>query len=564
MTLRTPKLWLLPLSAFLTGLTLTGLLVWLVYQANFRLWEQSAVAESERLSAELSYRVTRAREPLVSVAVLYLGSEEVTQDEIVAAYDQLMLATDRQPGLSLGFIQQDQGEYFVAQAAGDVALLPEGPSDQVNPALTPAIEQARAQAPNLDTGPLFRHNGTSYLTMSIAVTNAGEPGVLVSLIDFSDLVDEVMSELLIPGSRVEIIHPAAPDIDHASLPPLPTSPEATHSINIDLGNEPWHLNWFFDADFEGAQDERLMLAVLVGGLLVSALLSFILLTLIRQRQVVQAEVNEKTRELLQAQDLMVEQEKLAALGGLVAGFSHELNTPIGNSLMGTTSLLEQTQRLHHQFEQDELKRSELAHYLSVAIESSHIIHDNLRRSAELINSFKQMSVDQATEHKRQFNLKQMVEGLFTTLQPQIRQGGHTLDLRIDDTISLNSYPGPLGQVLTNLITNSLIHGFRDKTEGLITLLAKPPSSHYIEIRYRDNGEGMAPDIKRKIFEPFFTTRMGQGGSGLGMHLVYSIVRTLLGGTIQVISEPGAGAEFVITLPLNAPDQPPPEHEVEPT
>ncbi|TGG95485.1 HAMP domain-containing histidine kinase [Natronospirillum operosum] len=544
----------LPAVALLCGLLITVLLVWHARQADFRLWEQRAVSEAERLSSELGYRVTRAREPLVSAAVLYLGSEEVTQEEIVAAYDQLMVATERQNGLSLAFAQPDgAGGYRVSQAAGDLALLPEGPSPGIHEVLIPPLEAARRAYPNLVTGPLFRTNGTSYLTMTIEVTNAGEPGVLISLIDFSSLVDEVMQDLLVPGTRVEIYHPDEPRVDHADLPPLPTAAEVHHATTLDMDGDVWSLQWSFDADFETVEDRRLIWSVLVSGNLISLLLALVLYTLIRQHWLIQREVDEKTQELIAARDLVVQREKLAALGGLVAGFSHELNTPVGNGLMAATTLQEQTQGLKQRLDDDQLKRSELEAYLVFAQESASILQRNLDRSARLINSFKDVAIDQTSERRRTFSLRVVIDEVMATLGPSIRRVNLELETDIPDTLQLDSYPGPLEQVIANLVTNSLVHAFPEGGGGRLTVMARPVSGNYIEVQYMDNGVGMPQELARKVFEPFFTTRMGQGGNGLGLHIAYNLVHSVLGGSIEVTSQPGAGTRFVIRIPERAPD-----------
>jgi ligand-binding sensor domain-containing protein/signal transduction histidine kinase len=258
------------------------------------------------------------------------------------------------------------------------------------------------------------------------------------------------------------------------------------------------------------------------------------------------------RQLQETQARLVEQEKLAALGSMVAGVAHELNTPIGNSLLMLTALEDKKQLFEDKVARGQLRRSDLLDFLNDSNEASSVIMRGLTNAAELVASFKQVAVDRTAAHQRIFNLAHTTHEIIATLMNQVRLGGHHIEIDMADEISLNSYPGPYGQVITNLINNALLHAFDEGQQGIMRLSARQEVPERILIEFRDNGKGIDPKHIKRIFEPFFTTKMGQGGSGLGLSISYNIVSSLLNGTIRVESMPGQGTCFTLDLPLLAP------------
>jgi ligand-binding sensor domain-containing protein/signal transduction histidine kinase len=256
------------------------------------------------------------------------------------------------------------------------------------------------------------------------------------------------------------------------------------------------------------------------------------------------------RQLKDTQAQLAAHEKLASLGSLVAGVAHELNTPIGNSLLMASTLQEKTDMLAARFAQANLKKSELEGWIAAASEASALIQRSLHAAAELVNSFKQVSVDQASTQRRRFDLAQACHEIAATIMNQVRRGGHTLSLEVAPGIVMDSYPGPLGQVLINFVNNALLHAF-DGHGGRMVLTATLNGADRVRIEFRDNGRGIPAEHLSRIFDPFFTTRMGQGGTGLGLNIAYNIVTTLLQGSIQVESTPGQGTVFILDLPLRA-------------
>lgn len=276
---------------------------------------------------------------------------------------------------------------------------------------------------------------------------------------------------------------------------------------------------------------------------------------VEQRTAELRAANERLSETLghlqRAQDELLRTEKLAALGSLVAGIAHELNTPIGNSLMVASAFGDQT-KVVNQAMAAGLRRSQLEGYLADAREASDQLQRNLHRASELINSFKQVAVDQTSSQRRQFNLAEVVSELMLTLKPMLKKTPYHVDCEEIPSLVMDSYPGPLGQVLTNLIQNAILHGFEGASQGRVLLQVRTLDSQQVELKVIDNGKGILPAHLGRIFDPFFTTKLGQGGSGLGLNVVYTIVTGILGGNIFVESEVGRGTCFTVVFPVVAP------------
>ena len=264
------------------------------------------------------------------------------------------------------------------------------------------------------------------------------------------------------------------------------------------------------------------------------------------------ELRETLARLQQAQDELVRSEKLAALGGLVAGVAHELNTPIGNSVTVASTIGEMTQKLTAEMRAGQLRRSQLDEYLQAMLDATSLIERNLARARTLVTSFKQVSVDRVSEARRKFDLADVVAEVAETLAPGLRgqPGRLELDLR---NVAMDSYPGAIGQIVTNLVNNAMLHAFEGRDDGHVVISSAQLPDGSAELCCRDDGCGMDAETLRKIFDPFFTTKFGRGGSGLGMHIVYNLVTRVLGGRIQVDSQPGLGASFRIVMPQVAPD-----------
>lgn len=264
-----------------------------------------------------------------------------------------------------------------------------------------------------------------------------------------------------------------------------------------------------------------------------------------------AELQAALRNLEASQDALLRSEKLAALGRIVAGVAHELNTPIGNGLLAATTLTHATDDFVREVGRG-LRRSRLDEFVASATEASAILQRNLERAAELVRSFKQVAVDQTTSHRRTFDLRDVIQEVALAHRPALRGTGVAITLDIPADLRFDSYPGPLGQVAANLVNNAVLHGYGESASGSIDIAASLLPDGQVAITVADHGRGIAEGDLGRIFDPFFTTRLGKGGSGLGLNIVHNIVTDVLGGSIAVDSAPGAGARFTITLPLVAP------------
>ena len=272
-------------------------------------------------------------------------------------------------------------------------------------------------------------------------------------------------------------------------------------------------------------------------------------------QTANQELSATLNSLKSTQEQLIESEKLASLGRLVAGVAHELNTPLGNAMTVVTTLDALQIRLETIMETGSLRRSELLFIVSQARDGQAIIGRNIARAAEIIQNFKRLAIDQTTDMRRDFDLAEVIEDVMISISPSFKATPVTLDKALSHNIAMNSFPGPLGQVITNIALNALIHAFPEGASGKITLRCYAPNDQQAVIECCDNGCGMTDDTLKHIFDPFFTTRFGQGGSGLGMHIVHSIITGILGGSIDIDSAPEKGSTFRITLPRISPAKP---------
>ena len=258
------------------------------------------------------------------------------------------------------------------------------------------------------------------------------------------------------------------------------------------------------------------------------------------------------RNLRETQNSLIEAEKLAALGRLVAGVAHEVNNPVGISLTVASSLERKTALFADEVGRGNLKRSSLNEFLETSRDAASQLVANLNRAAELIQSFKQVAADRNYSDQRIFDLGDLTEQVVMSLRPGLRKHHLTLSVDCQPNLSMNSYPGPYGQVLTNLFLNSVAHAFPDGRPGAVDIQVRESGKDNVEIIFSDDGCGMSLDVRRRAFDPFFTTRRDQGGTGLGLHIVYSIVTNRLGGRLDLDSEPGGGTRIQIILPRVAP------------
>ena len=263
----------------------------------------------------------------------------------------------------------------------------------------------------------------------------------------------------------------------------------------------------------------------------------------------QKEELQRTLENLKlTQSQLIQSEKMASLGGLVAGVAHEINTPVGIGITAISSLIEDTKKMAELYKKDQISRGNFKEFLQATNNSGKLIQKNLERTASLVQSFKQVSVDQSTEQKREFYLKTYLEDVIRSLYPKFKQRDIDINIDCDEKLQLNSYPGTFAQIFTNLVLNSIAHGFKkEKMKGVIDIFVKQEAKQ-LQIEYKDNGKGISQDILPKIFDPFFTTDQSKG-TGLGLNIIYNLVTQKLQGSIKCESEEGKGTLFKIRVPV---------------
>lgn len=269
------------------------------------------------------------------------------------------------------------------------------------------------------------------------------------------------------------------------------------------------------------------------------------------------ELNQTLSQLHSTQRKLIESEKLSSLGGMVAGIAHEINTPLGLCITMQSFLRDNYQAIQQKFDRGEITKQDFHDFLIQLNEGLNILDKNLQRAAQLIKSFKQVSEDQTGDHIRKVNLLEYFHEILETLSPKLKKTAHQVQIHCPEDLWVQNYAGAISQIITNLIMNSLLHAFSDNDKGTISLDAHEEKGK-VYLRFRDNGIGLSAEAKHKIFEPFYTTKRGQGGTGLGMHLVYNIVSQRLQGEIQVEDLPH-GTGFMICFPQISPDAEPVGH-----
>ena len=278
-----------------------------------------------------------------------------------------------------------------------------------------------------------------------------------------------------------------------------------------------------------------------------------------QRDIAKRKLVEAALHASETQRYLIETERLAALGGLVAGVAHEISSPIGTSLTVASTLAHRSADFTDQIASRQVRRALLVEFADGCRAAADQLVANLQRAGGLIQSFKQVAVDRSSDDRRAFDLKFATEQVAASVRPRLLKSQSSLAIEIPSDILMDSFPGPYGQVLTNLIFNAVTHGFTDRPGGHILIKARRLGMDQVEIIFSDDGGGIPEEVQRRIFDPFFTTRRAQGSTGLGLHIVHNIVTQRLGGRIALVSTPGKGAIFCVTLPLLAPGE-----ELEPT
>ena len=547
------------LSTFLLllfGLLATGYLTMKVYNEASAHWINKSFREAEQVTNIFLGWLDKENETFKGVASLFYGTEDISQEEFAAAIDAIEQTELSIRQLSVAFVFKNKSDRLVAGlAAGNEDLwkvnhlLPDSaPSSlPINQTVTRALNAPERPV----TGPLFTSKtGAHMVILAFAATNSDTQGVLLSAVNLDTLLQGINELHMPPCLHFSL---ALGNDNHLDFTPGDADPTAkviaTKNLRVKGVGREWHFTWSTDSSYQGGPDSSLATAILIGGLVISFFITLIAWSQAKKNKQIREKVIEKTSQLAQAQEQLVQAEKMASLGSLVAGISHELNTPIGIALTASTSLHSLTEDIKTQLSNNGLKKSALNRYVDQASSATDLIESNINRATELITSFKQVAVDQTSERRRKFNLGQSIEDVVKTLTPKLKITTHSISVEIHHDIEMSSYPGPLGQVLTNFITNTLIHGFENQSNGHIHISGVCENEQLI-LRYSDDGCGINEQELAKIFDPFYTSKLGKGGSGLGLNVVYNLCTGILGGEIEVANE--QGLTFTLRLPLEAP------------
>jgi signal transduction histidine kinase len=428
---------------------------------------------------------------------------------------------------------------------------------------------------------------------TVAQRRAAFIGVVAIVFRVDDLMREIIEPSLLRHMALQIIDGGDADVTRAG----PAGPDNTLfdsrkpgtrilSKRVALGQikvaqRQWLVQYSALADSRYSRDVTPLVLIGAAGLVISSLIAALLVasgrgrtlagqlraTLEEQRaslveleqqkahvELAHGDLSSVLGTLKQAQANLITSEKLASLGALVAGIAHELNTPIGNSLLTATALSDMVNEFEKKYSEGGIKRSALEAHMADTRLACGIMAGSLGRAADLITSFKQVSVDQTSDQRRRFELGAVVRDTVATYAAQLRRANCRIEVDVSPMLVLDSYPGGLGQVLSNLINNALLHAFEARSAAKIVISAREIEHGQVMLNFSDDGVGMAPKTLHQVFDPFFTTKMGQGGSGLGMNIVYNVVTGMLGGSIGIASTPGTGTSVTIMMPKNAPDQ----------
>ena len=254
------------------------------------------------------------------------------------------------------------------------------------------------------------------------------------------------------------------------------------------------------------------------------------------------------KTLQETQSQLIQSEKMASLGGMVAGVAHEINTPVGIALTGITHAQDELEILNKSYTNKSMTEKEFLSYIEDVSEVNGAIIKNLNRAANLVKSFKQVAVDQSSDELRDFYLNEYIHEILSSLHNKIKKTKHTIEVDIDKEMNIRSCPGVISQIFTNFLLNSLIHAYKKDEAGHIKIAAKLEGK-MLTMSYEDDGKGLDEVSKEKIFDPFYTTNRSHGGSGLGMNIVYSLVTKKLNGVIEVVEKDSRGVLFIIKFSI---------------
>jgi signal transduction histidine kinase len=596
--------------AFVLGACMTAVMCLVVLDAQDARISGAFARDSETVAADTRARLQTYFDVLLGIKGLFVVNGDIDRAQFTRFVRELKLV-QRYPGFqAIQFVRYvpDDGEHFVIEYTEpmrgnekafmlDLGALPahraalqEGrdSGQLIATGRITLVQDASGQAGFVARLPVYRRDAP---LDTVAERRAAFVGAVAIVFRVDSLMREVLTPSLLEhmalrihdAGRIDAGAPLAAGADNvlfeSRMAVAGSGPALSTRSQIQVAQRQWVLETRALAGSRYRRDLRPVFAVGAGGLLVSALICALLLgsrrrhmltgrlraTLDEQRagleelerqkaqvELAHSDLSQVLATLKQTQAHLITSEKMASLGALVAGVAHELNTPIGNSLLTATTLVDIISEFEKQYADGALKRSTLETHLRESRLACNIMVSSLRRAADLIASFKQVAVDQTMDIRRRFDLCEVVRDTLVTYVAQLRRANCVTELKAPPCLMLDSYPGSVGQVISNLINNALLHAFEGRAGGRIEIGVIEIGDDQVQIDFNDDGVGMPAKVLRQVFDPFFSTKMGQGGSGLGMNIVYNIVTVVLGGSIGIESTPQSGTRITIRMPLSAP------------
>lgn len=499
-------------------------------------------------------------------------------EHFVIEFNEPMKGNENAFGLDLASLPSQLDAVLAARDSGEI----------VATGRTLLVQDATRHPGFVARAPIYRQNMP---LDTVAQRRAAFIGVVAIVFRVEDLMREVIEPSLLQHIALKIVDTgdsnaaqlAGPEdtLFDSRQPGARTLAKRVALGHIDVAQRHWLVQYTALAGSRYSRDITPLILIGFAGIVISALIAALLVASRRSRTLAgqlrvtleeqRASLDELEQQkahvelahgdlssvlvtLKQAQANLITSEKLASLGSLVAGIAHELNTPIGNSLLTATALADMVNEFEKKYADGGIKRSALESHMADTRLACGIMASSLSRAADLITSFKQVSVDQTSDQRRRFELGEVVRDTVATFAAQLRRTNCTIEVDVSPMLVLDSYPGGLGQVLSNLINNALLHAFEGCGAPKMVISAREIEQGQVLLNFSDNGVGMAARTLHQVFDPFFTTKMGQGGSGLGMNIVYNVVTGMLGGTIGIASTPGNGTSVTMMMPKHAPRQ----------